>query len=68
MVIVGSYDVTMTVPTQMSMNVNQVTHVMSMQTVMILMVATGVSAGQDSCEMNTIVKVMYNIGCMYDVG
>ena len=39
----------------MLMNVRQTIHVMSMQTVMILMVATGVSAGQDSVEMDTTV-------------
>ena len=43
--------------TQMSMNVRQTTRVMSMQTVMILMVATGVSAGQDSWEMDTTAQV-----------
>ena len=41
----------------MSMNVRQTTHVMSMQTVMILMAATGVSAGQDSWEMDTTAQV-----------
>ena len=39
------------------MNVRQTTHVMSMQTVMILMVAIGVSAGQDSWEMDTTAQV-----------
>ena len=58
----------MTVPIQISMNVSQspAIYVMSMQTVMILMVATGVSAGQDSCKMDTVVKVMYNMDvCMH---
>ena len=43
--------------TQILMNVRQTTHVMSMQTVMILMAATGVSAGQDSWEMDTTAQV-----------
>ena len=51
----------MTVPTQLSMNVNQAMHVMNMQTVTILMAATGVSAGEDSQEMDTTVQVMYNV-------
>ena len=41
------------------MNVSQKMHVMSMQTVMILMAATGVSAGQDSWEMDTTALVSY---------
>ena len=43
--------------TQILMNVRQTTHVMSMQTVMIPMAATGVSAGQDSWEMDTTAQV-----------
>ena len=43
--------------TQMSMNVRQTTRVMSMQTVMILMVATGVSVAQDFWEMDTTAQV-----------
>ena len=39
------------------MNVRQTTCVMNMQTVMILMAATGVSAGQDSWEMDTTAQV-----------
>ena len=39
------------------MNVRQTTHAMSMQTVMILMAATGVCAGQDSWEMDTTAQV-----------
>ena len=43
---------------QMWMSVLQgAIHVMIMQSVMILMVATGVSAGQDSREMDTTVQV-----------
>ena len=42
---------------QISMNVRHTTHVMSMQTVMTLMAATGVSAGQDSWEMDTTAQV-----------
>ena len=42
---------------QILMNVRQKTRVMSMQTVMILMAATGVSAGQDSWEMDTTAQV-----------
>ena len=43
--------------TQMSMNVRQTTRVMNMQTVMIVMAATGVSAGQDSWETDTTAQV-----------
>ena len=43
----------------MLMNASQTTHVMSMQSVMILMVATGVSAGQDSWEMDTTALVSF---------
>ena len=43
------------------MNVRQTTHVMSMQTVMILMVATGVSAPQDFWEMDITAQVSFNI-------
>ena len=42
------------------MNVKQTTHVMSMQTVIILMAATGVSAGKDSREMDTTAQVDCN--------
>ena len=41
------------------MNVKQ-TCVMSMQTVMILMAATGVSAGKDSWKMDTTAQVGCN--------
>ena len=41
------------------MNVRQAMYAMSMQTVMILMAATGVTAGQDSWEMDTIAQVSY---------
>ena len=51
----------MCVHVQISKNVRQATHVMSMQTVMILMAATGVGAGQDSWEMDTTAQVMYNV-------
>ena len=43
--------------TQTLMNVRQTTRVMSMQTVMILMAATGVSAGLDFWEMDTTAQV-----------
>ena len=42
---------------QISMNVRQAMYVLSMQTVMILMAATGVSVGQDSWEMDTTAQV-----------
>ena len=51
----------MSVPAQMLMNVRQTTHVMSMQTVMILMAATGVSVLWDSWEMDTTAQVSFNI-------
>ena len=41
------------------MNVLVATSVMVMQTVMILMAVTGVSAGQDSREMDTTVQVCF---------
>ena len=44
---------------QISMNVRTATHVVSMQTVMILMAVTGVSAEQDSREMDTTAQVSY---------
>ena len=53
---------------QILMNVRQTTHVMSMQTVMILMAATGVSAGKDSWEMDTTAQVQINLmhnHCVY---
>ena len=46
------------------MNVSQKIHVMSMQTVMILMAATGVSAPQDSREMDTTAQVYESVMCI----
>ena len=46
---------------QMSMSVLGTIHVMIIQSVMILMVATGVSACQDSREMVMIAQVSRNI-------
>jgi hypothetical protein len=54
----GSGNNITTIITQISMSVLGTVHVMIMQTVMIVMVVTGVSVCQDSREMDTTVEVI----------